>query len=484
MIFSRSRLRFGLLLLIALVVCGGVPAHAQPVLSAHALTTVAIPHADDTEYVWIAGSAFHTRDGTSGYETATGRSCTSLTSSGELTSDVAIPDGATLISMEAFVNDTSTVPLSGVLRLQDTNGQNTNRALATATISTSAGYVSHLVPIINPASSAVSYTVSMLQNALTLEWLPKVFDQSVQLCGVRISYTPTEPLANPSYHFVAGSGFANRDSATDYGYAGGGCTFVKNAGRFLTADVQLPAGTQIASLTSFYRDASATDLKLSLIEYDGLGISRTLALATEPISSTNYRSIASALAAPYTVTPLTRSLVLQADFGSVLNNSVRFCGARLEYIPSPTAATQNTRFVAGTVFHPRNSGVDYVADEAGCIATDDTQTLDNFTAHVDVPDGATITEIKHFYRNTVGGATNVRLIAVDLQGFKTTLAQTSFLNAETGSITTTLRYKVDTTQRGLVLEWNQGSASAGRFFCGAQVTYKFIETVYLPLIVK
>lgn len=484
MIFSRSRLRFGLLLLIALVVCAGVPMDAQPVVSANTPTTVALPQADAAEYLWIAGSAFHTRDGTSGYGSTNNTSCTYLTSSGELTSDVAVPDGATLISMEAFVYDTSTVPLSGVLLLQDTNGQNTSRALATATISTSAGYISQLVPIGNPASVAVSYTVSMLERGLTVEWFPKVFNDSVRLCGVRIAYTPTEPLANPSYHFVAGSGFANRDSATDYGYAGGGCTFVKNAGRFLTADVQLPAGTQISSLTSFYRDASATDLQVSLIEYDGLGISRTLALATEPISSTNYRSIASALAAPYTVTPLTRSLVLQADFGGVLNNSLRFCGARLEYSPAATAATQNTRFVAGTVFHPRNSGVDYVADDAGCIATNDTQTLDNFTAHVAVPQGATITAIKHFYRNTVGGATNLRLIAVDQQGFKTTLAQTSFLNAGTGSITTTLRYKVDTTQRGLLLEWNQGSASAGRFFCGAQVTYTFIETVYLPLIVK
>ncbi len=445
------------------------------------------PQAPATEYLWIVGSAFHSRDATSAYETLSG--CIYVTSSGEFTSDVPLPDGATLQTLELFLNDTSTGGVTGTLKLFDTNGLNNPRTLATAAISTSAGYTSTIVPIVHPTSNDTPYTVNMIERGLYLEWEPKVFNSGVQLCGARIAYTLSEPALSPGYQFVAGSSFSTRDSDTDYGYSGGGCTNLKNSGRYLTADINLPEGAELFSLKSFYNDAVVSaDLKVSLIEYNGLGVSRTLALATEATSDGGYTSIVASLdVSPYIVDEETHSLVLQADFGGYVGPDLKFCGATLEYTPAATApAYEQTRFIAGTTFRPRKSAVGYVADEAGCIATGDTTDLEDFTARLDLPSGATITQIKHFYRNTNNGPTNLRLFEVAPNGTKTQLATTSLSVSGTGSLSASVtpKYVVDKTQKGLILEWNQGSASLNRYFCGAQVTYSFTAYVYLPLLVK
>jgi hypothetical protein len=478
--------RFGLILLVGMVLCGSLPGN---VLATPALTSAPslASQAPETDYLWIVGSAFHIRDATSAYETQNG--CIYALSSGEFTSDVPIPDGATLQTLELFLNDTSTNSVSGTLKLYDTNGLNNPRTLATAAISTSAGYTSTTAPVINPSSSSTPYTVNMTQRGLYMEWEPKVFNSSVQLCGARITYTLSEPALSPGYQFLAGSSFSTRDSSTDYGYAGGGCTVLKNSGRYLTADVNLPEGAEVFSLKSFYSDTTSADLKVSLIEYDGQGISRTLGLATEAISTTGYRSIVANLTvSPYIVTEVTRSLVLQADFGGYVGNALKFCGARIQYtLPDIAKAGTQARFVAGTTFRPRKWSVDYVADEAGCIATEDQDDLETFTAPVDVPNGATITQIKHFYRNTINGPTTVKLFAVAPNGaLDPALATTTVSSSGTGVLSAPLppKYVLDKTQKGLVLEWNQGSASLSRYFCGAQVTYSFTNYVYLPLIVK
>ncbi|MBA3468532.1 MAG: hypothetical protein H0T53_02695 [Herpetosiphonaceae bacterium] len=474
--------RFGFVLLVGILFTGGLPNNA---LATPSLTPAAslAPQAPETDYLWIAGSAFHSRDRTSAYETQNG--CIYATSSGEFTTAVPIPDGATLETLELFLNDTSTNPTSGTLTLWDTNGFNFSRKLATAAISTSAGYASVSVPIVHPTANDTPYTVNMVERGLFMEWEPKVFNSGVQLCGARITYTLSEPALSPGYQFIAGSSFSTRDSDTDYGYSGGGCTQLKNSGRYLTADVNLPEGAEVFSLKTFFNDTVTENVTVRLIEYDGQGISRTLALVASFNSTMSEE--ASLTVSPYIVNESNRSLVLQADFGGYVGSGLKFCGARLEYTPPTTARTgAQTRFIAGTTFRPNKWSVDYVADEAGCIATGDTTDLEDFTALVDVPDGATITQIKHFYRNANNGPTNLRLFAVAPNGAKTQLAGTTLSVAGTGVLGATLapKYVVDKTQRALVLEWNQGSASLNRYFCGAQVTYSFTNYVYMPLILK
>ncbi|HYF61955.1 MAG TPA: hypothetical protein VD886_04025, partial [Herpetosiphonaceae bacterium] len=286
---------------------------------------------------------------------------------------------------------------------------------------------------------------------------------------------------------IVGSAFVAPDSATAYGYNGGGCTSLKNAGRALVADVQIPAGSQIFSIQSYYRDITSTaDLKLSLIEYTGLGVSRTLAIATEPMSDTAYQTVDASLTVdPYIVTPATRSLVLRADFGGVLNSSIRFCGARVEFTPPESQPAAQATFVAGVAFVPRKWSTDYVSDGAGCISTSDQVDLGAFTAAIHVPSGAEITQVKYFYKSTFSGPTNVALYRVGQNGAKgSALATAANSGVGTNSAAASLKYKVDNSLGGLILEWNPGSPNAGRWLCGAQVTYGFVQRIYIPLIIK
>jgi hypothetical protein len=474
--------RFALLLLLAGLIGGFSPALARP------LPTSAAPAApvaeDTTEYLWVAGSAFHPRDGTSAYETSNG--CIYAASSGEFTTHIAVPNGAILHTLNAYIIDNSTA-VTSVLTLYDTDAQNYPRDIVKEPIVSSGGFTTFTAPISNPVDSGVIYQVNEAERALALDWEPKLYTSAMQLCGIRISYTPAEVAPDPSYEFIAGAAFVAPDSATAYGYNGGGCTSLKNAGRFLVSDVQIPAGAQIYSIQSYYRDITDTaDLKLSLIEYTGLGVSRTLAIATEPMSNTSYKSVSANLTVdPYFSTPLTRSLVLRADFGGVRHGDLRFCGARVEFTPPTTRPAAQASFIAGTTFVPRKWSTDYVSDAAGCISTNDQTDLGAFTAAVQVPTGAEITQIKYFYKSTFSGPTNVALYRVSANGTKgAALAQASNSTVGTGSAVASLKYKVDNALGGLILEWNPGSPNAGRWFCGAQVTYGFVERIYMPLIIK
>lgn len=471
--------RVGIIVLLSLLTMlpGRAPTYAQP-------ATVPDASVAETAYRWIPGSTFQIRDSTSAYATSNG--CVYATSSGEFTSAVPVPYGATILSMDMFLFDSDTSAISAVLTLNDSNGMNAPRVLATAAVSTTAGFV---VTSAGIKPTFAPYVVNEQQRGLYLEWNPKVFNATMQLCGVRIAYTPApEPQPATGYRFIVGSNFATRESSTDYGYTGGGCTALKNAGRYLTADLDLPEGAEIFGLTTFFRDATdAADLKVALIEYDGLGLSNTLALATRPISSTAYSSASATLAQPYVVNQATRALVLQVDFGNVLGSSLRFCGARLEYGTQQIRQRGTfARFVAGSTFKPRNWATQYVADNAGCIASDDQNAIEPFIARVDLPQGAKITRIKHFYRHSVSGQTEVQLISYDGTGTRTQLASAVGSSASASPTTTLLPtpFVVDSSQRGLALEWNQGSANASRFFCGAQVEYTLLYTVYLPLIIK
>lgn len=472
--------KFALLFMLAGLIGGFAPAMARTAATPQA----AAPADDHLDYLWVAGSAFHPRDGTSAYETSNG--CIYAASSGEFTTHIAVPDGAILHTLDTFVIDNSAA-FTSVVTLLDTDGDNFPREIVKKSIPGSAGFTSVTVPISNPVDPEVIYQVNEMERGLYLEWEPKLFTNQMQLCGIRILYTLPDPAPNPSYEFIAGSAFVAPNSVTAYGYAGGGCTFLKTAGTALVADVQVPAGAQIFSIQSYYRDITSTaDLKLSLIEYTGLGVSRTLAMASDPVSDTDYLvSNASLTVDPYFATPLTRSLVLRADFGGVRSGQLRFCGARIEFTPPAAQPATQASFVAGTAFVPRKWSTDYVVDGAGCISTNDQSDLGAFTAAIQVPTGAEITQVKYFYKSTVSGPTSVALYRVGQNGAKGAALATATNSAVgTSSAVANLKHKVDNSLGGLILEWNPGSPNAGRSFCGAQVTYVFVQRVYIPFLIK
>ncbi|HYF66104.1 MAG TPA: hypothetical protein VD886_24960, partial [Herpetosiphonaceae bacterium] len=169
--------KFALLFMLACLIGGFTPALARTV------ETPAAPAAEEkTDTLWIAGSAFHTRDGTSAYETSNG--CIYAVSSGEFTSHIAVPDGAILNTLSVYVID-NTAAVTSEVTLLDTDGQNFPREVVNKDIPGSSGATSITVPISNPVEPEVVYQVSEAQRGLYVEWEPKLFTSAMQLCGVR-----------------------------------------------------------------------------------------------------------------------------------------------------------------------------------------------------------------------------------------------------------------------------------------------------------
>lgn len=76
------------------------------------------------------------------------------------------------------------------------------------------------------------------------------------------------------YVWVSASGASSNHSALNYSYAGGGCMRQDSAGQSngdFDINVQLPDGHQILGFRYYWYDASASDSRASLFQFDGLG---------------------------------------------------------------------------------------------------------------------------------------------------------------------------------------------------------------------
>ncbi len=488
----RAGLRIGLTLVMVMLLAGaqswGRTAQAQQ--------PPRMPAAVDPgqESFWVAGTGFHIRDGSIAYSYDTA-GCLYANSSADFTADVQLPQGAAIDEVRYYFFDTDTaVDQSGESRveLMRFNGLYTSEKLATVYSNGDTGYGETVQALGLPV------TVDNQNYALALDWYPIVTDTTMQLCGVQIVYTPAQtPVLGTSYTRIAGSAFHRRSRAVDYGYAGGGCTYLRTPDGTMTADVNLPAGADLYGMRVYYKDQLITGtLAITLTEYDGLGNSTPLVVltTTDYFDGNGYTDIYTDVQTiPYTVNPELHALAVEVSLSTPLTDTgalgqAQFCGVRLGYAaPDPETLTsgQHARFIAGSTFHPRAWNVDWSATAAGCVYTADQN--ESLAAALQLPDGVQIQSITHYYRDTSAANTVLTLAEYDGLGNQRTLATApSAGNGGYGqnSVDLTTRSIVNTDSTALAFNWQPGDAGAATQFCGAKVTYAYVSLAYIPLLLK
>ncbi|MFD3164811.1 hypothetical protein [Herpetosiphon sp. NSE202] len=472
----RASFRIAIVLLALLFLVGPVfVARAQTNPAQAPVQSAAIPN--DTQYLWIAGSSFQTRDSTTAFETTRNTNnqptgCIYATSSGEFTAPVAVPNGATILGLDYYLNDTGTSQTKAELTLNDSD-MIMPRELITVEISSSIGLTNTYAPIRAPYAP---YVVNMQNRGLFLEWFPRVTNASMQLCGVRIAYTaPAEPRPATDYLFIVGSTLVNTNSATEHGYAGAGCTFVKINGRTLNADVDLPQGSQLTAVRTYFRDVNSADLTVKLIASNGQGVTNTLATLTRPVSDTALVNADQNL--NYTVNESNESLSVVADFAGVLSNQLRLCGVRFQYSNPTTEPTQDSRFITGSTFVPRRSNVNYSSDANGCVNV--SNEIEDLTANVTAPEGAKAARVTFYYKNAAAGPT-LNLYSFVGSGEFTQITSVPVMGTGTQN-SVSINYPIENTDQGLALVWDASSASSEYALCGAKIDFLYTQQVFLPI---
>lgn len=469
----RASFRLAIVLLAMLFLVG-------PVFVARAQVSPAQTQApatpNDTQYLWIAGSSFQTRDSTTAFETTRNvnnqpTGCIYATSSGEFTAPVAVPNGATILGLDYYLYDTSTTQTKAELVLSDSD-MVTPRELITVEISSSVGLTNTYAPM---SSQYAPYVVNMQTRGLFLEWFPRVTNAAMQLCGVRIAYTaPAEPRPSTDYLFIVGSTLVNTNSSTEHGYAGAGCTFVKINGRTLNADVDLPQGSQLTAVRSYFRDINSADLTVKLIASNGQGVTNTLATLTSPVSNTAVVNADQSL--NYTVNESSESLSVLADFGGVLSNQIRLCGVRFQYTNPSAKPSQDSRFITGSTFVPRRSNVNYTSDANGCVNV--SNEVEDLTTNVTAPEGAKAARVTFYYKNAAAGPT-LNLYSFVGSGDFTSITSVPVMGTGTQN-SVNINYPIENEDKGFALVWDASSASSEYALCGAKIDFLYTQQVFLP----
>jgi len=132
------------------------------------------------------------------------------------------------------------------------------------------------------------------------------------------------PEATSHYLFIAGSALTPRDSSSTVTYPGAGCTTVSSA---LTTDLQLPHGSTLVGVRTFYYDnAAAGSVVTWVTRYDGMGDLTDLLSATL-VHSTGYNNAYATLPTPEVINNTSYAYVLTVNTGT----GTRICGLRVYY---------------------------------------------------------------------------------------------------------------------------------------------------------
>ena len=450
---------------------------------------------ENVESLWIPGSGFHIRDGSIAYGSQDS-GCVYAKSSADFSAGVQLPDGATFLGAEYFYYDAadqadsrieiSDFPLNPAYTIA--------RPILIINSAGSAAYSSTYKPVTTTATIMAPYSVNNRDQSIVIDWYPEVFDATMQLCGVRIDYRPSAepPALDTMYYRVAGSAFHARDDNTDYGYLGGGCTYIRSAAGALTVDVNLPENAALTGMQVYMRDRSEQSaLTVSLNEYNGLGMHQTLAAITSTDAMTTYTGVYTDITTlPYTVNENLHALALEVQLTGVPTFTLEFCGVRLSYsVPDPATqlAGPYARFIAGSTFIAGDNGQNWQSTDDGCIYG--SNVVDQFVAPVLLPKDARVRSVTHYYRDTSGANSVLNLEQYQGTADATTLLQvpsagTSGFGSSTVAFEETYYAEID--RYGLALSWTPTEAGAALSFCGAKVTYylKPPAALYLPVLLR
>ncbi len=132
------------------------------------------------------------------------------------------------------------------------------------------------------------------------------------------------PESSTGYLFVAGSALNSRDSSATVTYPGAGCSTTSGV---LTTDLQLPEGSTLTGVRTYYYDNAATgNVTTFVTRYDGVGNLADLLMNTLPHDS-GYTSRYTTLSSPEVIHNADYAYVLTVNTGT----GTRICGLRVFY---------------------------------------------------------------------------------------------------------------------------------------------------------
>ena len=475
-------------------------------------------------YTWIVGSVFQPRLSTTAYGYA-GGGCLYQASGDQawFTADVQLPDGAEILGLRYYAYDDS-AGADSELALVTYDGQGAVADVVNVYSEGSAGYGEFYAQLTTP------FTVSTANQALAFLWQPSAAEtgSALRICGARLFLRYPEPPAAraTTYASYAASTFQRRESSITYAYGGAGCIYAPAGGTF-TLDVNLPPGSVLQSASVSYYDNSANSIQAFVSTYDGLGNSSNLVQFASEGAAPAYRTTQLPISPTYTLDESQAGVVVSFLPGFDLDT--RVCGMRLGYLPPVQTPTPPTTiqaaagsaallrpapfytgedsaryrpfeavrapagrviqdlFIAGSTFQARDSQVAYVYRGAGCISA--TNSKDFFQADLQLPDGAFIEGVWHYYRDQSANDAVINVAFFDGRGDFSLLAQalSGATNANGyGATFGAAGYAVDLFEGGHALIWAPLVADPTLELCGARVVYAVLvpTPVYVPLLRK
>lgn len=136
-----------------------------------------------------------------------------------------------------------------------------------------------------------------------------------------------------NYLFIAGATFHPLESATAFAYSGAGCIHkTGGSGNLFAHKVVLPEGAVVHYLRLYFFDTSTEKVTAFFTTYDAAGGFNELT----SVSSTNDAGGFASTLSPeisYTVDNFSAPINLVANLGAQNNNTLRFCGMRIAYVP-------------------------------------------------------------------------------------------------------------------------------------------------------
>ena len=124
--------------------------------------------------------------------------------------------------------------------------------------------------------------------------------------------------------FVAGSALHPRTSSATLTYSGAGCS---NANEAITTDLQLPNGSTLEGVRTYYYDNAAPGrITIFVTKYDGTGATSDIIMSSLP-DATGHASVLTSPSATEVIDNVNQSYVLTASTGT----DVRICGFRVFY---------------------------------------------------------------------------------------------------------------------------------------------------------
>lgn len=231
------------------------------------------------------GTAFHRRNSNVGYAYY-GGGCTYITAANggnldnnALSTRLDLPEGAVIVGVEFQYRDTDAVNNSQ-LYLYRFNGAGGIATIALLNSSGNGGHgSSYTTTNLNTTYDPFNYSYSLV-------WYSGAAGLNHALCGVRVKYAYSAPVARPftmppanqpdalqggssGYSFTAASDFVAINDTISYSYAGAGC-MIHNGGANLAAEVDMPDGMEFRGYRAFYYNTvSGAAMNANLAKING-----------------------------------------------------------------------------------------------------------------------------------------------------------------------------------------------------------------------